>query len=184
MDRIVISTKYQYDRKIHFRDCINQYQGKQNCSIDESVYKALEREFDNHRLLTISPIREERFKNITKAHVSRFLRELKYTNQYENTILIYCNMTGKKPDNIQHLEDILLREFDMLVDVYDQTYGQINIDRKNFISTHLILFKLLQKHGHPCKKEDFTMLKTSERKAVHIEILRDLFNQLGFEFFE
>ena len=29
-DRVAISSKYTYDRKVHFRDCINQYQGKQN----------------------------------------------------------------------------------------------------------------------------------------------------------
>ena len=28
IDRINISSKYMYDRKIHFRDCINQYQGE------------------------------------------------------------------------------------------------------------------------------------------------------------
>ena len=27
IDRINISSKYTYDRKVHFRDCINQYQG-------------------------------------------------------------------------------------------------------------------------------------------------------------
>ena len=27
IDRINISAKYTYDRKVHFRDCINQYQG-------------------------------------------------------------------------------------------------------------------------------------------------------------
>ena len=30
IDRINISSKYMYDRKVHFRDCIKQYQGKQN----------------------------------------------------------------------------------------------------------------------------------------------------------
>jgi Zn finger protein HypA/HybF involved in hydrogenase expression len=27
IDRVNISSKYMYDRKVHFRDCINQYQG-------------------------------------------------------------------------------------------------------------------------------------------------------------
>ena len=34
-------TKYTYDRKIHFRDCINQFQGKQNATIDKKVYDKL-----------------------------------------------------------------------------------------------------------------------------------------------
>ena len=51
IDRVNISSKYTYDRKVHFRDCINQYQGKQNSTIDPKVYTDLEREFDNHYLL-------------------------------------------------------------------------------------------------------------------------------------
>jgi hypothetical protein len=47
-DRVNISAKYTYDRKIHFRDCINQYQGKQNSTIDPIVYKQLEKEFERH----------------------------------------------------------------------------------------------------------------------------------------
>lgn len=180
-DRVSVSMKYQYDRKTHFRDCINQYQGKQNCHIDEKVYCDLEKEFSDHRLLCEGS-GKSRFKKITKAHVGKFLRELHYTKHYENTILIHYNMTGIPPDDIRYLEDKLLSEFDMLVDAYDQTYGQTNTQRKNFISTHLILYKLLQKHSHPCKKEDFIMLKPSERKTIHVDILRDLFNQLGFEF--
>jgi ribosomal protein S24E len=42
IDRVNISTKYKYDKKTHFRDCINQYQGKQNCTIDQKVYDSLE----------------------------------------------------------------------------------------------------------------------------------------------
>jgi DNA-directed RNA polymerase subunit RPC12/RpoP len=46
--RFYISTKYMYDRKIHFRDCIKQYQGKQNSSISQEVYDDLIREFESH----------------------------------------------------------------------------------------------------------------------------------------
>ena len=45
-DRVNISSKYMYDRKIHFRDCINQYQGKQNSTIEQQVYDDLENQFE------------------------------------------------------------------------------------------------------------------------------------------
>ena len=182
-NHVNITQKYTYDRSIHFRECMNQYQGKQNCTIDPKVYSDLEREFRNNGLLLPdngTPF--GRFSNITKSQVSKFLRDLKYTKQYENSILIHHNMTGKLPDNIRHLEDELIKEFEQLVVVYDELYG--DSDRKNFISTHLILYKLLRKHRHPCRKEDFIMLKTSERKAVHNDILRILFHKVGFVFVE
>ena len=103
INRINISTKYMYDRKIHFRDCINQYQGKQNSSISQEVYDDLIREFESHHL--IEPCSDgknskERFKNITKEHISIFLKELSYTKHYENINLIHYNLTGIKPDDI------------------------------------------------------------------------------------
>ena len=78
IDRINISSKYMYDRKVHFRDCIKQYQGKQNSTIAPKVYESLEEEFSNHHLLqgdTNTP-NEIRFKNITKNHILLFLKDL------------------------------------------------------------------------------------------------------------
>ena len=46
--RVNISSKYIYDRKIHFRDCINQYQGKQNSTIQQQVYKDIEKQLELH----------------------------------------------------------------------------------------------------------------------------------------
>ena len=182
-NRVNISTKYVYDREIHFRDCMNQYQGKQNCHIEQKVYDDLEREFKNYGLIVEGALtNQEKFVNITRSHVSSFLRDLHYTKHYENAILIHYNMTGKPPDNIKHLEDTLREEFNMLVEMYDKLYAKDNTKRKNFISTHLTLYQLLLKHGHKCNKEDFIMLKTTERKSAHLEILRNLFTELGFEF--
>ena len=180
-DRVNISNKYIYDREIHFRDCMNQYQGKQNCNIEKKVYDDLEREFKNHGLLLEGNTKEERFANITRIHVSAFLHELGYSKHYENVILIHYNMTGKPPDNIKHLEDVLRDEFNLLVETYNKLYA--NNARKKFISTHLTLYQLLLKHRHPCNKEDFIMLKSTECKAAHFDTLRILFDELGFEFY-
>jgi len=183
INRINISTKYMYDRKIHFRDCINQYQGKQNSSISQEVYDDLIREFESHHL--IEPVSEgknskERFKNITKEHISIFLKELSYTKHYENINLIHYNLTGIKPDDIGYLEDKLLDDFDIITEAYDRIFK--NLDRKNFINTQYILYQLLIRHKHPCKKEDFSMLKTIDRKNFHDEVCKILFEEIKFTF--
>ena len=182
INRINISSKYMYDRKIHFRDCINQYQGKQNSTVLQIVYDGLEEQFDKHHLLVgdkNSP-KEIRFSNITKEHVSIFLKELDHTKHYENTNLIHYNITGKKPDDIGYIEDKLLDDFDVLTDLYDKTYK--NIDRKNFINTQYVLYQLLLRHRHPCRKEDFSVLKTIDRKNFHDDICKKLFCILGWNF--
>jgi len=180
-DRVNISQKYTYDRKVHFRDCMNQYQGKQNCTIEQKVYDDLEKMFENHHLLigTKDTPRGTRFANITKETILMFLKELKYSKHYENVTLIHYNITGIKPDDISHLEDKLTSDFDLLVETYDKHFKN-KIDRVNFISTQYVLFQLLQRHKHQCKKEDFVILKTIDRKSFHDEIALELFSLLGW----
>lgn len=179
VNRVNISSKYTYDRKIHFRDCINQYQGKQNCTIPSKIYTDLEDQFEHHHLLVHNASNKfEKFKNITKNHILIFLKELGYSNQYENVHLIHYVLTGIKPDDISYLEDQLLTDFDILTETYDKLFK--NIARKNFINTQYVLYQLLKRHKHVCKKEDFVILKTLDRKNFHDEIIKVLFEHQGW----
>ena len=182
IERVNISSKYIYDRRIHFRDCINQYQGKQNSTINQKVYDDLEQQFELHHLLLgdKNTSKNSRFKNILKEHINIFLKELDYSKHYENINLIHYDITGKKPDDISYLEDKLLEDFDILTEHYDKNYK--HIDRKNFINTQYVLYQLLLKNKHPCNKEDFTVLKTLDRKTFHDEIMSNIFLQLGWNF--
>ncbi len=180
IDRVNIFSKYMYDRKVHFRDCINQYQGKQNSTIPPKVYEDLEVQFHRHHLLhgEKDTLKEIRFQDITKNHILIFLKELDYSKHYENVHLIHYSFTGIKPDDISHLEDQLLDDFDVLTDLYDKQFKHIN--RKNFINTQYVLYQLLRRHRHPCKKEEFIILKTIDRKFFHDEICKALFEELGW----
>jgi hypothetical protein len=182
-DRVNISAKYTYDRKVHFRDCINQYQGKQNSTIEPKVYEDLTREFDNHHLLLNRSDKKERYSKITKDNVLMFLKELQYTKHYENVNLIHYNFTGIHPPDLSHIEDKLLDDFDILTDLYDKRYKcDKKIDRKNFINTQYVLYQFLNRHKFPCKKEDFNILKTIDRKSFHDDICIGLFAELGWNF--
>jgi hypothetical protein len=182
VNRINISTKYTYDRKVHFRDCINQYQGKQNCTIDPKVLSSLEDQFEKHHLLGDKKESiEVRFKNITKEHVFLFLKELNFTKHYENANLIYSQITGKKLDDIAYLEDKLLDDFDKFIEMYDKKFrNQPDFERSNLINSQYILYQFLMIYHHPCKKEDFSILKTLDRKAFHDEVTKVCFEELGW----
>lgn len=185
IDRINISTKYQYDRKVHFRDCINQYQGKQNSTIDEKILIDLDDQFERHHLLPKVTFRDKtplkfpnkaRYITITKEIIHIFLKELGYTKHYENVNLIHYLLTDIKPDNISHLEDRLLDDFDLLTAQYDKTFkNREGYARKNFINTHYVLYQFLMRYKHQCKKEDFTMLKTVDRQTFHDSVSAELF---------
>ena len=180
IDRVNISSKYMYDPKIHFRDCIKQYQGKQNCTIPKKVYTELKEEFFKHHLLVgdENTPQKERFNNVTKNHIMMFLKELGYSKHYENVHLIHYNITAKKPDDLSHLEDQLLDDFDQLIDLYHKKFKHIK--RKNFINTQYVLYQLLRRHRHECNKEEFIILKTIDRKFFHDEICKVLFESLSW----
>jgi hypothetical protein len=185
ISRINMSSKYSYERKIHFKDCINQFQGKQNSTIDDKVYKDLEEQLNLHGLLVgdENTAKKIRFQNITKEHILLFLKENGNSKHYEDVVLIYHKMTGKKVDDISHLETQLMEDFDKISNLYDKKFKFTGkIDRKSFINTQYILFQLLRRHKYPCKKEDFNMLKTLDRKSFHDEIVKDLFETLNFNF--
>lgn len=181
IDRTNIIQKYTYDPRIHFRDCINQYQGKQNCNVDKTVYEELEEQYEKYGLLVgdKDTPKEIRFAKVKKEHTLLFLKELKLDKHYDNVNLIYSNQTEKKCDDIEYLVDTLMSDFDMLISLYEKRFKhEKKIERKNFINTQYVLYQLLNKHKHPCKKEDFNILKTVDRKTFHDDTCKELFEEL------
>jgi hypothetical protein len=183
ISRTNIIQKYTYERRSHFRDCINQYQGKQNCKIDPDIYKDLENEFEKHHILVgdQNTAKEIRYRNVELDHVMLFLKELGYDKQYENARYIYSYITGKKYPDLSHLEDQLMTDFDILVNLYIKKFKyEKKIDRKSFMNIHYVFFQLLNKNKYACKKEDFNILKTVDRKAFHDDVFKELFEELGW----
>lgn len=186
-ERVNVGSKYTYDKRIHFRDCMNQFQGKQNSTIPPKVYEALDKEFEAHGLLRKSDKKEEKFADITKGHVLLFLKETGFSKHYEDAVLIHFNLTGVHPPDISHLENDIVNDFDQLVETYEQIYrsddpGGKRISRKNFINNQYVLYQLLRRHKHPCDITEFSILKTTERKSYHDDICRELFAKLGWNF--
>jgi hypothetical protein len=185
-ERINVTSKYIYERRIHFRDCINQFQGKQNSTIKQDVYDKLIEQFTLHGLVVEGDVPKQiKFEKVTKYHVSLFLKEIGFSSHYEDLNLIYHNITGNALDDITHLEEILMNDFDTLSEKYNEQYIKTKkIDRKNFINTQYVLYQLLRRHKYPCSKNDFSFLKTIERKHFHDEICSDLFRRLEWKFTE
>jgi hypothetical protein len=183
--RVNISSKYTYERRIHFRDCINQYQGKQNSTVTDKVLRDIEVQLRNHGLECDNwTNNEERWVKVSKDHILLFLKETGHTKHYEDVFLIFNKITGKKLDNISYLEPKLLDDFDKLSSLYDKKFKQDKkISRKSFINTQYVLYQLLRRHRHVCRKEDFNILKTLDRKSWHDEICKELFEELGWNFF-
>ncbi len=180
ISRVNLTGKYTYDRKSHFRDCVNQYQGKQNSVIPDTVYEGLIQEFDNHHLLVgdSSTPKSTRYKNITKKHILLFLKELGLPKHYENVHLIHSNITGIQPPDIRKIEEVLMIDFDRLSELYDKRFKHVK--RKNFINTQYVLYQLLHRHKQEYVAPELIILKTTDRKCFHDNVCRKLFEELGW----
>jgi hypothetical protein len=191
-----MASKYTYNRKVHFRDCIIQYQGKQKTHIPEEIYTILEVKLAEKNLINDSSSRLKRYEKVTRAMVLDILKELESKDIkkfYDDIVLIHHTLTGQACDNIENLEDSLLDDFDKLTETYDTLYTNKENNeecggpskgtkRKNFINAQFVLYQLLRKHGHSCNEMDFLTLKTSERKKYHHTICKELFSILDWNY--
>jgi hypothetical protein len=197
--RVNMASKYTYNRKVHFRDCIIQYQGKQKTHIPEEIYTILEVKLVEKKLIngSLNQSREKKYEKITRVMVLNILKELESKDIkkfYDDIVLIHHTLTGQPCDNIEYLEDSLLDDFDKLTETYDNLYANKELEepqgsdkvkitkRKNFINAQFVLYQLLKKHGHPCNEMDFLTLKNSERKKFHHTICKELFSILGWKY--
>lgn len=182
-ERINIIPKYTYNRKSHFRDCINQFQGKQQSNIKSTVYDDIIKQMElNHLLIgDENTPNKERFKKITKKHIHLFLKETRNSKHYEDINLIYHTLTGVHTNDISHIENKLIDDFEKLTQTYDMLYKD-NIERKSFINSQYVLYQLLKKHKYPCDIQNFNILKTNDRQTFHDDICKELFKHLGWNF--
>lgn len=194
--RVNMSVKYKYERPSHFKDAVYQFQGKQNKKINPIVYQDLENEFRKHNLLIkdfdsdseISPsssYRKNKFKyglgkyaNISKRHVSMFLKETGHNKHYEDVNLI-GKAFGIATYDLTSIEQNLFEDFQQILNAYETLK---NNERANFLNNQYVLFQLLKKRDFECDKDDFNLIESKERLREHDSIYQQICRILHWKF--
>ena len=160
---------YKYDRVTHFRNSINKYQGKYR-SVPVDLFAAIDVLIKKHNIV-----------HVTKSHIRLFLKDLQMSKHYDNINYIFCYYNNCfEQYNLEHIENNLMDDFVKVLQVYDDLEWAST--RKNFISTHFVLYHLLLKNNVPCNITDFNILKTVDRLRVHDVIMKTIFDKLGWSF--
>ena len=175
VDRVNLSQKYKYNKKTHFRDTMNQYQGKQNKKIENKVYTKCEEWFKKHNLivdvdptgLTELEIFHKTHNKITKGHIDMALSETNNTSNYEDVNLIHNYFTGIPCPDISFIENELNDDFDKVAEAYEKLD---DVDRTNFLNGQYVLYQLLRRRKIKVDEADFHKLKTRERLIEHDEL--------------
>ncbi len=191
-DRINNSSTYKYERRVHFRDTMNQFQGIQNKKISPEVFNKIEKEFISRHIIPegTKPSSEmsekERhsvFKKVNKNILKDSLKTIKCAKLYEDINFFNKYYTGEKCADISHLKDTLMNDFDKLTNAFDILLAKGEIkERKSFISVQYVLYQLLQHHKFKCSYKDFTIVSTLERLTKHNELYKKLCVITGFNY--
>jgi DNA-directed RNA polymerase subunit RPC12/RpoP len=170
---IILKNKYNYDRLEHFKECVRKFQGKNNI-INPHVLQTLEDCFKRYNLIPYKG-------KVTKKHILLFLKENKMSKYYDDLNYLYCryNECFDKYD-ISNIEHFIIDDYIKLLGLYDSMSKNTNKNRKNFISTQYVLYQLLKRHNFECSIYDFNIIKTTERRLYHENIVRDMFETLNW----
>jgi hypothetical protein len=166
---------FNYDRKNHFQECLNQLQAKENTTIPQHIIKDLSIEFKKYNIT--DP------KMFTNSLVQSYLKKLKYNKYYEHipTIInIFCGL--KAPKLTPELEQQLKIMFDE-IQVPFEKYSKIVCPlRKNFLNYNYTFYKMCQLLGKDEFLNYFPLLKNRERLYEHDLIWKGICNDLKWEF--
>ena len=167
-----VSQPFSYQRKNHFREWLNQLQGKEVTVIPESVITLV--------LLEIKKERIENADEITAERVKKYLKKLKLNKYYEHIPNLISKLTNKPPLCItSEFEEVLLDLFDKIQQPFTK-YCPSN--RKNFLSYSYTLHKFCQLLNKTEFLIYFPLLKSREKLFEQEKIWKGICNDLNWKF--
>ena len=167
-----ISQPFSYQRKNHFKEWLNQLQGKEVTVIPDSVIELIFIEIKKERITNLEDITSERIK--------KYLKKLKLNKYYEHIPNIISKITNKPSLVItEEFEEILLNLFDKIQEPFKK-YCPSN--RKNFLSYSYTLHKFCQLLDKYEFLIYFPLLKSREKLFEQEKIWKGICTELNWKF--
>jgi hypothetical protein len=166
---------FNYERRNHFQECLNQLQAKENTTIPPHIIKDLSVEFKKYNIT-----RPEQF---TNSLVQSYLKKLKYNKYYEHIPTIINEFCGlKAPKLTPELEQQLKIMFDEIQAPFEKYSKIVCPLRKNFLNYNYTFFKMCQLLGKDEFLNYFPLLKNRERLYEHDLIWKGICTDLQWEY--
>lgn len=156
---------FAYKKKNHFKEILNQIQGKETTTIPDEVYQKI--------LVELKKIRVKS-KDITKQKIRDILRKIGHAKYYEHRSNIIYKIKGIPPITLsREIEDRLLLMFDDLLKPYAKCCPKT---RRNFLNYYYVIRKLCEILGlkEILKTEHLPQLKSRKKLAEHDQIWKEM----------
>ena len=162
---------YSYKRTNHFKEWINQIQGREGTLIPNEVINLL-----------IIEIKKERLKDktlITYSKIKEFLKKLKLNKYYEHIPFIKDKLGIKPPIMSPELEEKLCNLFMEIQAPYSK-YCPDN--RVNFLNYYYTIYKLCELLNQNQYLPYFPMLKDVDKRIEQDIIWKNICKELNWDF--
>jgi len=167
-----ISQPFSYQRKNHFKEWLNQLQGKEVTVIPDTVITLILMEIKKERIVDSDEITAERIK--------KYLKKLKLNKYYEHIPNLISKLTNKPPLIITlEFEKVLLDLFDKIQEPFKKHCPK---ERKNFLSYSYTLHKFCQLLGKNEYLIYFSLLKSREKLFEQEKIWKGICGDLNWKF--
>ena len=160
---------FAYKRVNHFREWLNQFQGREACDISDVV-----------KLVKIE-LKKERFTNtITYAKIRKMLKKLHLGKFYEHVVRIHAAVTCQEPPQLSsELEGRLVEMFQNLQSPFEKHSPK---SRKNFLSYSYTLNKLCGILELKHMQKFFPLLKSRERLFFQDQIWQKICTDMSWKY--
>lgn len=163
---------FSYKRSNHFKEWINQIQGREGTNIPNDILIALMSEIKKERLYDK--------KLITYDKIKSYLKKLKLSKYYEHIPNIIHKLTGNRQLIISvDLEKTLVNMFSKVQEPFQK---HCPINRKNFLSYSYTLYKFFQILNMEEYLVYFPLLKSREKLFEQEDIWKKICKDLDWKF--
>lgn len=161
-------SQYTYDRRHHFKELINQVQGKESTIIPESVIVLIRKEIKKYKI----PIHE-----IKKIEMRKILKKINLTKYYEHIANILTKINPSAVIKFTKEEEDKL--FYMFSCIQEPFIMYCPPDRKNLINYNYIFYKFCQiLELDNSYKDYFTLLKSRYKLSQHEKIWKKIITKI------
>jgi len=170
----------KYEDRDNFYKRILIFGGKLSVKLPDDLFTKLDKHFFENGLPTSDIIRslplvDGKKPNTSKELLHHALLSIKHSDCYKYDNLICHQYWGWELPNISHLEDILMRDYDLT----EKIISQIITGKKSRINRDFRLYQLLNKNNYPCNSSDFRIIKTPDILEYYYNIWSQVCDKLG-----
>ena len=161
-----------YQRKNHFKEWINQIQGRESNDVPQEVIDMV--------LLELHKIRFENLALLEQSHVRKILKKLNLSRYYENTFHIINRINGLPPPTLSRdTEDQLVKLFKQIEEPFEMFKSE---NRKNILRYSYILYKFCELLELDDFLRCFRLLKNRNKLIQQDEIWKKICEYNQWEF--